>query len=137
MDGAWEAASRAGHLALLSDQEQVKLGLVHSSLVRFWDAESREQDAWAKLRALEAVPRPSPELRDQLRLTLQQARREDWGIRALITTTEASAVAIGLQRQDQRLFPGHRSVCFALSTPREEAVRQIMAEQQGFDTGAP
>jgi hypothetical protein len=111
--------------------------LVHSALMRFWDAELREQDAWAKLGTLESVARPSPELRDQLRLTLQQARREDWGVRALIVTTESSAAAIGLHRRENGLFPGQGSVCFALTTPREEAMRRIVSEQRGVDIGAP
>jgi len=52
----FEAAQSAGRLALLSSEDQYRMGLVVGSLRLFRDIQRRETDAWSILRMLQSGP---------------------------------------------------------------------------------
>lgn len=119
----FQAASQAGHAALLSPDQLALDGDVYSYMANVNGAMAQEQIDWARLRALEHLRRLTPEMAFELMNVLQEARYINWRIG--VWTTQVGSLAdrlhLGTGRND---IPASRSACIPMSTPRDQAIRQ-------------
>ena len=84
---------------MLASDEQAGYGFIYAIFADVAADEDREQSAWARLRALEGLARPSAEMRDTLRLALQDVRLANWDIKGLGKLLESKATAMALAKQ--------------------------------------
>jgi hypothetical protein len=120
----WEAASQAGRSSLFDPEEQTLYSRAYTALKLAAAGEDAEQLAWAHLRALEGEAAPGPALIVALKLALQEARYEDWNIRAAMGEAEDAAAALRLPAGHTDLI-GSTSVCLPTTTTRAEALGRI------------
>jgi len=123
----WEAASQAGRTSLFNPEEQSVVSAVYEDIMPVDQQERQEQIAWAHLRALEDEPHPSSELLATLKLSLEDARFQNWVIQINIDQAELAAKPLRLPRPlDVYAFAkGSRSVCLSIDTPRALALAQL------------
>jgi len=119
----WEATAQAGRAALVSPKHLALYGSMYAYMRSVNTETAAEQDHWATLRSLEHLGRLTPEMQFQLTTTLQQARYINW--RMGVWTKQLEVV---FDRLHLRTVPNDiaasRSACIAMSTPRDQAVRQ-------------
>lgn len=122
----WDAVTSAGRATLLSPDDQTSFGQLYARLDNLTAIEDREQQAWARLRAMEGLTMVTPVLEAQLRLALADARLADWQMRLQLLDNEQFAKEIKLQRVAPR-DKGSPSICYPIGLPRADALRRIGA----------
>ena len=122
----WEAATSGGRTSLLSSNEQRDFAGIYWNFGRFSDHGMRETAAWAKLRALEGVRRPSTETIALARQSLAEARVEDYTLRHAVRGARFLAARLGLKGEARILNASTNrveGVCLPTSTsPKAAAV---------------
>jgi hypothetical protein len=130
----YDAAEAAGRLALLSSEEQFRMGAVAAGLRGFDEIQNEEQRVWGRLRALQAgADALSIGDRPMLRLALQDASTLDYQQKLAIRQQLPQAREFGY-RPDFTIFNNrranvyngsgyHPSICGGIDTPRDEANR--------------
>jgi hypothetical protein len=99
----FDAAQSAGRLALLSSEEQYRLGALHDGLVSFRQLEIRETDAWATLRMLQSgADAMSASDRTAIRVALQDASTLNYLVKIRVGQTLEYAASNGLQPDMRR-----------------------------------
>lgn len=126
----WQATSQAGRAALISPDDLNLYGSRYSFMERVNSEGALEQDAWAKLRAFEHLQHLTPETAFQLQTTLQQARYINWRMEVWFVQLQAifDRLRLNVVKND---VPASHSACVAMSTPRDEAIRQSNSFVQG------
>ena len=119
--GNWQAATSAGRAALLSHDDQIKLGSYFAAFDFLVREQEREQIAWAHLRALESWRGElGPTARFGFVQALQDARYSNYRIRSVITILledvrrDGIAVRSGTEEHT-------RAICLPITTSREQA----------------
>ena len=125
-DSRWIAATSGARTALLSNSEQAHYSDVYDGLKAFDQAEIVEQLAWARLRTLETLPNIDAGSRWGLTEALHQARYANFRIKIASVQTQERAHAAGLQTGHSPYSEGSRSVCIAIDTPRDAAMRMTI-----------
>ena len=131
----WTAATSGGRTSLLSSDEQRDYARIYWDFDRFFDNGNRETAAWAKLRALEGVGRPSAQTIALVRQSLAEARVEDYTLRHLARGARFYAAQIGVKGEARVLSPTTNrveGVCLPTSTSPKAAAAII-----GDPDGAP
>ncbi len=124
----YDAASAAGRLALLPDDEQFQLGLMVTGLRIFVENQAQEALVWAKLRELQSGPDAlSATDRTLVRAALQDAGTLDYNMRTLTRQILGLGASDGLHpdyqafRQRARLtWKTNRftpAICSSIDTP--------------------
>lgn len=119
----WEAVSQGGRAALLSADELADYGLLYNFMRQINGAMVTEQADWARLRTLEHMHRLSPEMTFELNATLQDARYMNWRIKRWMSQMVPNETRLHLRTVKNDL-PATRSACIAMTTPREQAIRE-------------
>ena len=132
----YEAALSAGRLALLSGEEQYRMGAVVARLRRFNEWQFAERVPWGRLRALQfGANALSANDRSAIRSALQDAATFDYETK--ITAAQALPMARrfgfvpdekGFREMAPHLWPGGKftpSICAAIDTPPEEANKRV------------
>ena len=124
----WQVALQAGWTPLLASDEQVGYGFIYAIFADIAADEDHEQLVWARLRALEGLAHPSTEMRDRLRVTLQEARYRNFDIKQLTKGLEDKAGEMGIVKRMQ-LPPGgnNAGICFPTTISRVEALQRVGA----------
>jgi len=133
----YDAALSAGRLALLSGEEQYRMGAVAARIRRFNDWQFQERVPWGRLRALQfGAAALSAEDKATIRSALQDAATFDYETR--VNTSEALPMAQrfgfkpdakGFRQMAPHLWPGGKftpSICAAIDTPPAEANKKVM-----------
>ena len=131
----FEAAQSAGRLALLSSEEQYRIGLVVGGLRNIQSVQAREINAWSTLRILQSGPDTlSPSDRTAVRLALQDASTLNYLAKINVGQTLQQAEGYGWRpdmrraRQTMRLaWKGGRfmpTICLGIDTPPKQANRE-------------
>ena len=133
----YDAALSAGRLALLSGDEQYRMGAIAGRIRRFNDWEFQERVPWGRLRALQFGPKAlSAEERATIRSALQDASTFDYETKLNVAEALPMARRYGF-RPDEKAFhemapqvwPGGRftpSICASIDTPPEEANKRVI-----------
>ncbi|MEO7563898.1 MAG: hypothetical protein ABIR63_05725 [Sphingomicrobium sp.] len=119
---ALAAASSYGSMSLFHRPEQLAISATYVAMANFAEAEKDEQWAWADLRSITEDRRLSDVDQSDLRRALQRARYSEWILHAQAKQALDSAAALGVE--PDLIDNGSRSVCIAMDTPFDEAVRQ-------------
>ena len=132
----YEAALSAGRLALLSGEEQYRMGAIAKRISRFNDWQFAERVPWGRLRALQfGATALSPEDRATIRSALQDAATFDYETK--LTTTQALSMARrygfrpdekGFRELAPSVWPGGKftpSICASIDTPPEKANKLV------------
>ena len=131
----FDAAQSAGRLALLSSEEQYRLGLIVGGLRNFQGVQFREIEAWSTLRMLQSgADALSPSDRTQVRMALQAASNLNSLAKINVGQTLNQAAGYGwrpdmrraretmrLAWKEGRFMP---SVCISIDTPPAQANRE-------------
>jgi hypothetical protein len=133
----YDAALSAGRLALLSGEEQYRMGAVAARIRRFNDWQFQERIPWGRLRALQFGSQAlSAEDRTTIRSALQDASTFNYEVK--VNTAQALAMARrygfapdkkGFQEMAPQMWPGGKftpSICASINTPPEEANRRVV-----------
>ena len=133
----YDAALSAGRLALLSGEEQYRMGAVAARIRRFNEWQFADRLAWGRLRALQfGAAALSAEDRATIRSALQDAATYDYEIK--VNTAEALPMARrygfapdakGFREMAPTIWPGGKftpSICAAIDTPPEEANKRVV-----------
>lgn len=131
----FDAAESAGRLALLSSEEQYRIGLVHGGLVAFRAIQFEETEAWSRLRMLQSgADALSASDRTAVRLALQDASVLNYLARIRVGQTLEQAAGygwrpeLGRARQSARLAwkdgKFAPTICLPIDTPAEQANRE-------------
>ena len=115
------AARSYGSLTVLARPEQMTISTVYSTMDQFADIEKDEQWAWAELRSITEDRDITDSDKASLRQAIQRARYSAWLLRTTAEQAIVEAKAVGVKPDD--LGGGSRSVCVAMNTPYDEAVR--------------
>lgn len=128
----YDAAVSAGRMALLSGDEQYRIGTVVDRIRRFNDWQFQERRPWGRLRLLQAgASALSADDRAMLRTALQDASAMDYEIQ--VNSRQALDLARGynfhadpkgFQEMAGKVWSGGRylpSICTSIDTPRGEA----------------
>ncbi len=117
----WQAATSAGRAALLSHDDQIKLGTYFAAFDFLVREQEREQIAWAHLRGLESwTGALGPTARNGFVQALQDARYSNYRIRSVITILldngrrDGIAVRAGSKEHT-------RAICLPITTSRDKA----------------
>ncbi len=121
----WQVASQSGRAPLLAADEQAEYGFVYALFADVAADEDREQIAWARLRASEGLPNLSATMRDELRLTLQEARLTNWDIKNLNRLLQTKATEMSLAKRPAPRVQADTGICFPTNTPRSEALNRL------------
>lgn len=128
----YEAAIDAGNIALLSREEQYRLGTVVESLRGFQRIQEDENAVWPVLRMLQdGAASLSPNDRSEVRIALQRASALDYYARLLIRQSLPRAAEFGF-RPDRRRFAEYAkriwksgrytpAICAPIDTPPAQA----------------
>jgi hypothetical protein len=132
----YEAALSAGRLALLSGEEQFRMGALVLRLRRFNESQFEERVPWGRLRALQyGADALSEGDRATIRSALQDA--STYNYEAKLNITQALPIARrygfrpdakGFREMASQVWPGGKftpSICAAIDTPPEEANRLV------------
>jgi hypothetical protein len=125
-ESRWSAQASGGRTALLAADEQARYGEVYASFHELDDAERIEQLAWAHLRELETLPTLDAQTRARLIEALHEARYANFRIKIAGAQARDRARAAGAPGPSGSSEDGSRSVCVAMNTPREAAMRQTI-----------
>ena len=133
----YDAALSAGRLALLSGEEQYRMGAVAARIRRFNEWQFADRLAWGRLRALQfGAAALSAEDRATIRSALQDAATYDYEIK--VNTAEALPMARrygfapdpkGFREMAPTIWPGGKftpSICASIDTPPEEANKRVL-----------
>lgn len=131
----FDAAQSAGRLALLSSEEQYRMGVIVDNFRTFQDVMRREIDTWATLRMLQSgADTLSASDRTAIRLALQDASVLNHLAKINVGQTLSQAEAYGWRpdmRRARQTMPlawkGGRftpTVCLSIDTPAEQANRE-------------
>jgi hypothetical protein len=128
----YDAAVSAGRMALLSGEEQYRIGTVVDRIRRFNDWQFQERRPWGRLRLLQAGSAVlSTDDKAMLREALQDASAIDYEIE--VNSRQALDMAHGygfrpspegFREMAPKVWPGGRylpSICTSIDTPRHEA----------------
>ncbi len=119
----WEASSQAGQAALIPAKKLALYGAMYAYMGNVNAVMAAEQADWARLRTLEHLHQLSPEMIFELTNTLQEAHYFNW--RMNVWTTQLARQKQDLQLRDvANDIPGARSACVAMTTPRDQAIRE-------------
>ncbi len=100
----YQAALDAGNIALLSREEQYRLGTVIAGLVEFQNVQNEENETWPTLRMLQdGASALSSTDRTAVRVALQRAAALDYRARLLIRQNLPRAAGFGF-RPDRKRF---------------------------------
>ena len=128
----YEAAIDAGNIALLSREEQYRLGTVVASLRKFQRIQDDENTVWPTLRMLQdGAESLSPTDRTAIRVALQRASVLDYQARLLIRQALPRAAQFGF-RPDRKRFEEYGrtiwksgrytpAICAPIDTPPAQA----------------
>jgi len=119
----WDATSQAGRAALIPANDLNLYGAMYSFMASINSEGIVEQDAWARLRALEHLQRLTPDMVFQLENDVQQARYINWRMQVWTVQLQALFDRAHLNTVANDI-PASRSACIPMSTPRDEAIRQ-------------
>jgi len=116
--GNWQAATAAGRAALLSKDDQIRLGTFFAIFDFINREEEREQTAWAHLRGLEDWRGPlGPTARFGFTQALQDARYSDYRIKTATTLLVDGMHDVGIPLP--KPSAGHtNAICVPITTPR-------------------
>jgi hypothetical protein len=128
----YDAAQSDGRMALLSGDEQFRMGSVAVRMRKFNDWQFAERLPWGQLRALQfGAAALSSEDRARIREALQDAATMDYEVRVLIAQTLPmgrrygfTPEATGYREMASQVWAGGKftpSICTAIDTPAEEA----------------
>jgi hypothetical protein len=133
----YDAALSAGRLALLSGEQQYRMGAVAARIRRFNEWQFADRLAWGRLRALQSgAAALSAEDRATIRSALQDAATYDYEIK--VNTAEALPMARrygfapdakGFREMAPTIWPGGKftpSICASIDTPPEEANKRVV-----------
>ena len=133
----YDAALSAGRLALLSGEEQYRMGAVVARIRRYNEWQFADRLAWGRLRALQfGAAALSAEDRATIRSALQDAATLDYELK--VNTAEALPMARrygfapdpkGLREMAPTIWPGGKftpSICASIDTPPEEANKRVV-----------
>lgn len=127
VDAKWSAATNAGRATLLSSSEQANYGIIYHNLGLIQQIEMQEQTTWAHLRAMELLnPLPADAI-VPMTAALTEARLDTWHIGIYFRRSLAFATELGIGPGPMP-YRGSRSVCLAIDTPRDAALREIRKE---------
>lgn len=115
------AARSYGSLTVLPGEDQMAISNLYSAIDQFADVEKDEQWAWAELRSIAEDRDLSDSDKASLRHAIQRARYSAWVLRTVAIQAVDAGRAIGVNPAANDA--GSRSVCIAMDTPFEEAVR--------------
>jgi hypothetical protein len=125
MDNArWQAASDAGRASLFSLKEQSTFSDIYGSFRSVEETQLVEQIIWAQLRSLEGQQRLSETSAASMRSLLSQARYTHWRIGIGYAQALEQAEEMGIPVIADPANRGSHSVCIAIDTPRELAIKQ-------------
>lgn len=128
----YEAALDAGYIALLSREEQYRLGTVVAGLTSFQDVQEAENNIWPTLRMLQdGADTLSSTDRTEVRLALQRASALDYTARLLIRQSLPRASNFGF-KPDRKRFDEYAkniwkngrytpAICAPIDTPPAKA----------------
>jgi hypothetical protein len=119
----WQASSQAGRAALLPPDDLALYGSMYAYMANVNAAMAEEQSDWARLRSLEHVQRLTPEMAFELNGTLQEARYFNWRMNVWTMQLQSLFDRIHLRIVPNDV-PASRSACIAMTTPRDQAVRE-------------
>jgi hypothetical protein len=133
----YDAALSAGRLALLSGEEQYRMGAIANRIRRFNELQFAERLPWARLRMLQYGPGAlSAEDRATVRTALQDASVSDYEARLAAAQTLPMAKRYGFRPDPKgfremapEVWPGGKftpSICAAIDTPPAEANKRVM-----------
>jgi hypothetical protein len=133
----YDAALSAGRLALLSGEEQYRMGAVAARIRRYNEWQFADRLAWGRLRALQSgAAALSAEDRATIRSALQDAATLDYELR--VNTAEALPMARrygfapdpkGFREMAPTVWPGGKftpTICASIGTPPEEANKRVV-----------
>lgn len=123
----WQVVSQAGRAPLLAADEQAGFGFIYALFADISADQDQEQMAWARLRALEGLSRPSAELKDTLRVAVQEARYTNYDIKQLSQLLQEKAAELHIAGHPPEPDQNDGGICFATTTPRAEALRRLSA----------
>ena len=123
----WQVVSQSGRAPLLAPEEQAGYGFVYALFADVAADEDREQIAWARLRALQELPKLSATMRDELRLELQEARLTNWDIKNLNSLLQTKVKEMSLAKRSAPRVQADTGICFPTNTPRSEALNRLSA----------
>ena len=132
----YDAALSAGRLALLSGEEQYRMGAVAARIRKFNEWQLAERVPWGRLRALQfGADALSAQDRASIRSSLQDAATFDY--EAKINSAQALPMAKrygfspdvkGFREMAPQVWPGGKfnpSICASIDTPPEEANKRV------------
>lgn len=132
----YDAALSAGRLAMLSGDEQYRMGAVVARIRRFADWQMQERVPWGRLRALQAgTGSLSPEDRAALRSSLQDASAFDYEVK--VNGAQALPMARrfgfhpdakGFREMAGQVWTGGKftpTICLPIDTPADKANRSV------------
>lgn len=133
----YEAALSAGRLALLSGEEQYRMGAVVARIRRFNEVQLEERLIWGRLRALQAGPRALSDAdQTSIRTALQDASSLDYTVK--VSNRQALQMARsygfepdvkGFRDMAPQVWSGGKftpSICTAIDTPPEKANKTLV-----------
>ena len=133
----YDAALSAGRLALLSGEQQYRMGAIAKRISRFNDWQFAERVPWGRLRALQFGAKAlSAEDRASIRSALQDAATYDYETK--LTTAQALSMARrfgfrpsekGFRELAPTVWPGGKftpSICASIDTPPAEANKKVL-----------
>jgi hypothetical protein len=133
----YEAALSAGRLALLSGEEQYRMGAIAKRISRFNDWQFEERVPWGRLRALQfGAMALSAEDRATIRNALQDAATYDYETKLTIAQALAMARRFGFRPSEKgfrelapTVWPGGKftpSICASIDTPPASANKKVL-----------
>jgi hypothetical protein len=111
----WDAASHSGKTSLLSAEEQAKYSLIYVSIAYFYEMENLEQATWAKLDAVENLPKLSPDGLLSMYVSLKEERFYNKSMAQVGSNTISLANSAGLVPVARHDPP--KSVCHSMAEP--------------------
>ncbi|MEO7505076.1 MAG: hypothetical protein ABIT69_07840 [Sphingomicrobium sp.] len=132
----YDAALSAGRFAMLSGDEQYRMGALVARIRKFSDWQLQERTPWGRLRALQAGAESlSPEDRAAIRIALQDASAFDYEVK--VNAAQALPMARrfgfrpdakGFREMAGQVWTGGRftpTICLPIDTPPAEANRNV------------
>jgi type II secretory pathway pseudopilin PulG len=123
----WNTASVGGRTSLLTLDQQSSFAVIYSRFAATEQMEQIEQQAWARLRGLEILPRLDPAAAKDTVEALEEARYANWRIKTNGLQLAALARKPGYKTGELGLQAGSRSVCVPLHTSRADALKSVAA----------
>ena len=133
----YDAALSAGRLALLSGEEQYRMGAVAARIRKYDEWQWSERVPWGRLRSLQfGADALSTGDRATIRTSLQDASTYDYEIQ--VNTAQALPLARrygfapdakGFREMAPTIWPGGKftpSICASINTPPEEANKRVV-----------